>query len=63
MLKRMKNKIKNWLGDKKAIARNVLVGLLIALAVLVIIVIVIMIMKEKGESAIDFIKNLIRFKR
>lgn len=52
-------KIKN----KKGMEIEMLGWWIIALAVLVISVLGIMILKGKGDSAIDFIKDLFRFRR
>ena len=55
--------LKKWLKSKKAMELEMLGWWLLGLAVLVIIVIAIIIMKGKGDSALDFIKNLFRFKK
>ena len=47
---------------KRGMALEVLGWWLIGLAVLVIAVVAIVIMKGKGSSAIDYIKNLFRFR-
>jgi multisubunit Na+/H+ antiporter MnhB subunit len=63
----MKNKIiskaKKWLKDKKGLEMEMLGWWILGIAVLIVVVIAIMIMKGKGHSALDFIKNLFRFKK
>ncbi len=58
----MKNKMKNWLRNKKGLEIEMLGWWLIGLAVLVVVVIGYMILSGKGASAIQYIKNLIRFR-
>ncbi len=48
---------------KKGMELEMLGWWLIAFAVLVIVIIGIIILKEKGLGALDFIKNLFRFRR
>lgn len=55
-------KMKKLRKDKKAIEIEMLGWWIIALAVLVILIIAAIILKSKGISAIDYIKNLFRFK-
>ncbi len=54
----MKLKKKN----KKAIELDMLAWWLIGLVALVILVLVTMVLTGKGQSAIEYLKNLIRFK-
>ena len=49
--------------NKKGIELEMLGWWLLGLAVLAVVIIAIVIMKGKGTSAIDFIKNLLRFGR
>ena len=55
-------RIKNLEKDKKAMELEMLGWWVIAIVVLVIIVVGIVILKSKGISALDYIKNLFRFK-
>jgi len=55
-------KLKRWLKDKKAIEIEMLGWWLIGLGVLVVLMIGIFVLKGKGEGAIEFIKNIFRFK-
>ncbi len=48
--------------DKKGIELEMLGWWIIALVVLVLLIMAILILKSKGISAIDYIKNLFRFK-
>ncbi len=72
----IKEKIKKWLEDKKAVGNakisrimnnkkaieiEVLTWWIIAIAVLVLVIVGYLILKGKGISAIEFIKNLLRF--
>ena len=59
----MLRKIKKWLKNKKGFEMERLGGWLILLAILVVVMIGIFVLKEKGEGAIEFMKNLLRFKR
>ena len=66
-------KIKKWMNkkvdgkffikNKKGMESEMLGWWIFGLAVLVIIVLTIMVMKGKGDSALDFIKNLFRFRK
>lgn len=47
---------------KKALELEMFGKLIIAIALLVLLIILIIIFKSKGMSALDFIKNLFRFK-
>lgn len=53
------NKLKR---DKKAIEIEMLTWWLIALVVLILVIAVYLILKGKGDSALEYIKNLFRFK-
>lgn len=48
---------------KGMIALDVLVKLLIGLLVLVVVIFAIVILSGKGQNAVEFIKNLLRFGR
>ena len=50
-----------FLRDKKGIAIEMLIWLLIGFAVLVLAVVVAMIAMGKGSGLINFIKNILRF--
>ena len=55
-------KIRKLLKYKKAMEIEMLGWWLIGLGVLVVVMIGIFILKGKGDSAIEFIKNIFRFK-
>lgn len=55
--------LKEWLKEKRGMETEMLGWWLIGIAVLVIMIGGYFILKEKGISAIEFIKNLIRFGR
>ena len=58
----MLERITKWLRNKKGIEIEMLGWWLIGLGVLVVIMIGIFVLKGKGNSAIEFIKNIFRFK-
>ena len=61
-LKKQIKNLKKWMKEKKAIEIEVLTWWIIAIAILVLLAVGFIILRKKDISAIEFIKNLFRFK-
>ncbi|HUS50682.1 MAG TPA: hypothetical protein VMZ91_10985 [Candidatus Paceibacterota bacterium] len=56
-------RLRRWLKEKKAVEIDVLTWWFIAIAICIVMVVAFIILRKKDISAIEFIKNLLRFGR